>query len=755
MSFIDVPFLDVTPHSGHMTTFGICHFKKPLPFEFGPGDVIKFFPTNFNATILVLTESVETEHIFENSRHEFDINIKFPSVIFVNCNQEYKYGRIQYQIDGNPVKLSQYTFNDSINLDNLTTNFVFIEGDQIQLFAPKSYFKYIQNLPILNQSYNDLINCFDELINFSVPRKIFIKYDNIIRGNDYFIAYPNIKVFLELPFILDCIYEIANLYTSDEIWIGVLCDYYQYHTMSIKEYEQKSWLGQSQNNCEKLIETKIPYCEWNVRDKTLFLTKILYKIGHRSLLSYLFLKNNKPDFNDLTLACRHFGLNIVPILKLAQISLDHFLCQLLKYDIQQIPYININSVSEEKYILAINYDIPTDLLGCRFSIGDFSSIFLKTKKSENIVFQPGCYKITSESGNGKIRYRTKHDYLFINKEIKTFTLSLINYRYSYLLNETFSFFDRNGIKMARLIVDFYNEKIDLEIFKKKLFISNDERIYFSIFIKNKLNVKIKCDDIISLKVSLPLKLKEKIKIFHRDPQYVESSFDFQQNQNIFTVTEMGLITKENRHIIYDKIYFRVKKFISVIKNDYSFMMTSPFVRDTLYLLVQYYPEIKIDPFLLPNTKTTKFLIENILHIEILHDNRLLIEIKNKQVPVRFFVKNRNRLMYDLNINQPLYIDYDDDYVLVEGDVVNFDNPNNYPLLAIINGQVEKNVYSYYLFDGEKLIPAVSTEDKDKEFDIAKIASIISIIVILILTLVIIIRQITYMPFVEREVFPTL
>nr|UVZ34924.1 VEF [Melanchra picta nucleopolyhedrovirus] len=652
---IPIPVLDAPSYinSGNLY-YALHHYKEPIPFVIKAGSVVTL-STNHQCTILVYNNNRLTEETIENMTGETTLNIEVDSVVFVNnmivSNPDDKY-RVTYSIDGEYEPLTRIDMGNNEYSEGVDENlsYVFVEGKWIQLLVPQIDLKHLngmiandKDLDELNDYYSSIIEFYNELTDTNFVRKYFAKADNNGAGGGYYGKYtmgesnPSMRRFYLTPskFNWGCLHEIAHSFDAyftwnyahadiREVWTNIMPDYYQYLNFTEEEYLTKSWKLDGQRDTLfmeiKALFGVVPFNEWYLRDRLVFLTSLFFKFGHKKLLTALFtemrqqLTNGTFDscsFKTMELIMTIFDRNnmdIVHINRLVGINeLDPLVTLNIKYNMQNSVFVfdfmikpnvvNFELIDSDLGIqrnveLTFKNANPTDLIGAHYSLVKNSkhtleSTFTNTTSQTFTNVSLGAYKFFYVTGNSTRRYYCDADYVVFGETEPTHALTITPLLKPVLYNEIFNIRGLGDHLVAVLKINYQDEYVYFYPISDNPHVYFPNNVYYSINIKNHKFFEYfgRDNEIDILEYKFPLVYGQEIVLYHREIGRLISSFHTTNPTNTFTITRMGV--RQNNTNQSTRIVEKILQFCLFVTERYPNLIASPYVQNEVYLSTYY------------------------------------------------------------------------------------------------------------------------------------------------------------------------
>ncbi|AFL64930.1 vef [Mamestra brassicae multiple nucleopolyhedrovirus] len=697
--------------------YALHHYKEPIPFLIKSGSVVKL-STNHQCTILVYNNNRLTERTIENMNSNTTLNIEVDSVVFINnmivSNPDDKY-RVTYSIDGDHEPLTRINMGNNEYSDgvNETLSYVFVEGKWIQLLVPQTDLKHLngmiandKNLDELNDYYSSIIEFYNDLTSTDFVRKYFAKADNSGVGGAYYGKYtmgessPSMRRFYLTPskFNWGCLHEIAHSFdahfTSNyihadirEVWTNIMPDYYQYLNYTEEEYLTRGWKYDGRRDAV-LIEIKrifdvIPFNKWSLRQRLVFLTSFFFKLGHKKLMSALFMDMRQQINNGTFDSCSfktmerimtmydRNNMDIVHINRLVGINeLDALLTLNIKHNMQNSVFVfdfmirpsivNFELIDSD---LGIQRDVnltfknanPIDLIGAHYSLvkntkNILESTFTNVTSQIFTNVRLGAYKFFYVTGNSTRRYYCDTEYVVFGETEPTRALTIMPLLKPVLYNETFNFRGLGDHLAGTLEINYQNEYVYFTpiSYDPHVYFPND--IYYSVNIKNhKLFEYFGVDnDIDTLEYKFPLVYGQEIVLYHREIGRLISAFNTTNRTNTFTITPMGVRQGDTNQS--SRIVEKILHFCLFVTERYPNLIASPYVQNEVYLSAFYLlPQdqnnlIPLIAHFLPDTQVTSMTLMGINYT-----NLVTINEKNGVLQLRTFNNNAPGLEVILNL----------------------------------------------------------------------------------------------------------
>ncbi|AAZ38242.1 VEF-2 [Agrotis segetum nucleopolyhedrovirus A] len=622
--FVAIPFVDKPTWVPYNENFlAVNHYKKPFPYLMKPGSSIQL-STNHPCTIHVLNDDRDTEQeqVLDVNNSETRINITKYSIVFINCifvDNNDSALRVSYSIEGEHDPLVHIMCGQNTNYANgvdETLSLVFVEGDRIQLLVPRVDLPHLNDLIrddpdllTLNNFYNDVIGCYDELAGISFKRKYFAKADINGPGDAFYHtwymgeSYETMKSFYLTPSTLNwgALHEMAHSFdiyfarntiqvSLQEVWTNIWPDYYQYTRLTTDEYEDKSWMLSPTREVsigqlvEKFHTTTLH--DWDHRERLLYLTAFFYKVGHKQLLTTMFdilihkILDNKfrlSEFRVIDLiidCCNKFNVDVCYVNKLVGVrEINPVLLEEVKYNfdnaanvyeflvrpgVLSMGLIDSDDSVQNDANLVFRESAPNDLIGAQYSLLKaentiYNFTFTNSKTQLVPSLRAGCYKFISETGNSSQRYRFNSDYVVFNGvSMQPAVLNFEPIANSILLNDRFTFFGLGDVIIAYLTVDYSKKLYSFDVVHDRAHAYFPDEIYFSVKIENSgetdvLWEVIGVDNNFKPQVyEAPLKIGQTLVIYHREPPRLYWNVNtFTQTINRFYLTTYGLVHEDN------------------------------------------------------------------------------------------------------------------------------------------------------------------------------------------------------------------
>jgi hypothetical protein len=626
-----------------------------------------------------------------------------------------------------------------------SSSFVFVEGTWIQLLVPQVDLEHLNGLieedielNQLNDFYTNILNFYNDLTSTVFQRKYFAKADIGGGGGAFYGRYTmgqtsnSMRAFFLTPshFNWGCLHEIAHSFDAyfvndltqislQEVWTNLFPDYYQYIHLSQDEYLNQGWTFEGKRN-EILAKLKLQFGNvsiqnWDFREKLIFLKSFFYKVGHKKLFTDLFnmMRNklNEGVFNEYTFKTMNlimylfneYGMDVVHVNQLIGVeNIDKILEQNIKYNQENSVYVfdfmmqsdvvdfvltNSNFNIQQDVNLQFKNVHPPDLIGGHYTlIQNMDNIKRSTFTNDThqllTSLNGGCYKFFYNTGNSTQRYYCDNGYVLFDGLSLTPTLNIVPHTHSSMLNENFYFYGLGDLLAASLEINYLENTIHFDV-KRNAPHLYFEDLYFSVNIENLAIFEFvgTHNDIDQSVYKFPIKMGQKIIIYHREINRLISAFNTIDNTNTFTITNQGI--QHNNNNVTSQLINKIVNYCQLVSLEYPLLIESAYVQNEVYLAVvllsqsqqnNLYPVIEN---FLPDTTVTAitamdFRNRNLLRVNEQDGFLRIVTFNNREpnVNVAFQLLRNNKPIYSLHVAFDDWIfDTQEYYELRQNDII--------------------------------------------------------------------------------------
>lgn len=628
---------------------------------------------------------------------------------------------------------------------------------QIDLSHLNEMIKDDNNLDTLNDFYTHIIEFYNDLTSTVFSRKYFAKADSGGPGSAYYGRYtmgqsnPSMRAFYLNPtrFNWGCLHEIAHSFDAyfvrnisqvslREVWTNIMPDYYQYLYFTEEEYLSSGWkyggrrdamLAQLKSMCGV-----VPIQEWDLQQRLVFLTSFFFRLGHKKLMTALFEIMRQQlnagvfdvfQFKTFNLIMHVFNVHDMDVVYVNQLigikDIDTLLTQDIKYNMKNTvnvydflirPNVVNFELTDSDFNVNQNVELtfknahPTDMIGAHYSLV-MNNNHVHRSTFTNATFQSlsavsaGCYKFFFTTGNSKRRYRCNTDYIVFDGSSMAPPLIIQPLMKPALIDETFYFNGLGDDLVATLEIKYEENTIRFTPLTSDPHLYFPHEVYYSVNIENLAVFEFMGENNVIEEAfyEFPIRIGQKIILYHREIGRLMSSFNTTSQTNTFTVTDMGLQHDISTNVS-TRLIEKILNFCERIASNYPRLIESAHVQNNVYLstsLLSTFEQNNLLPVLanfLPDTQVTSITLmgsdnSNLLRINekggilqiITFDNntpgvQALFNLLHNQRPIYSLIINDNtvikasELLYQIQPNDTIHLEMDEPqnkrFIVIDG-----------------------------------------------------------------------------------------